>query len=201
MERVRHRAAPHGPGSHSCWLAVQGLIAILIGGLAMAFPTITVLTLAFLLGVGLLTLGAAGLLVRNRAPDRAGRRGVVFAAVSAVAGLLCLARPLVGVLALLSGLVLWFFVVGVNDLVHAVLEDRHRVWNTVIGGVSVGIALALATHPDAAAVSVALLAGLGFVVRGAIDLGLAIALRRAGRRARRNPHDSINRSDRRRDPL
>ena len=32
-----------------------------------------------------------------------------------VAGLLCLAR--------LFGLVLWFFAVGVNDLVHAVLEE------------------------------------------------------------------------------
>jgi hypothetical protein len=37
----------------------------------------------------------------------------------------------------------------------------------------------LATHPDAAVESLALLAGLGFVLRGALDIGLAIALRRA----------------------
>ncbi|HTK61149.1 MAG TPA: DUF308 domain-containing protein [Pseudonocardia sp.] len=186
-ERVRHRAVVRRRGSHSWWLAAQGLVAITIGLLAVAFPTITVLALAILLGLGLMVLGMTGLLVRGRSPAGARTRGAVFAGVSVGAGLLCLARPLVGVLALLFGLVLWFFAVGVNDLVHAVLDQRHRVWNAAIGGVSLGVALALATHPAAAVASVALLAGLGFLVRGAFDIGLAAALRRA---ARGTPTDS-----------
>jgi len=163
-------------GGHGGWLAVQGLIAVAVGVLAIAFPDVTVLALAFLLGTGLSVLGLVGILVRGRAPSYARWRGTVFAVVSVVAGLLCLARPLVGVLAVLFGLVLWFFAVGVNDLVHAVLEHRHRVWNTVIGGVSLAVALALVTHPDAAVASVAVVAGLGFVVRGALDIGLAVHL-------------------------
>lgn len=160
-------------------------MAVTIGAVAVAFPTVTVLVLALLLGLGLLTLGAAGLFVRGRSPAGSRARDGVFAGVSLVAGLLCLARPLVGVLALLFALVLWFFAVGVNDLVHAVLEQRHRVWNAAVGAVSLGVALALATHPDAAVASVALLAGLGFLVRGALDIGLAAALRRAARGPRR----------------
>lgn len=194
MERVRHRAETSFLGRQSRWLAVQGVLGVLIGLLAVAVPTATVLTLAFLLGVGLLTLGAVGALRCTRLPSGDRSRSAAFAAVSVVAGLLCLIRPVVGVLALLFGLVLWFFGLGINDLVHAVLDERRRVWNAVLGTLSLGVAIGLATHPDAAVASLALLAGCGFLLRGALDISLAIALgrldNRLGHTASAPPTDS-----------
>jgi uncharacterized membrane protein HdeD (DUF308 family) len=163
------------------WLAASGVIGIVIGVLALFFPGATILTAAVFLGVGLIVQGIVEIAAAIRAGAGAAGRGwlVAFGVLALVAGVLVLFRPGAGVLILVWGLILWFVIAGVNDLVAAASLREHRGWNIAMGAISLIVALALLFSPGTAVGVLALFIALGFILRGALALGLALTMRRS----------------------
>ncbi len=163
------------------WVAASGVIGILIGVLALFFPGVTILSAAVFLGIGLVFQGIAEIAAAIRAGEGAAGRGwlVAFGVLALAAGVLVLFVPGSGVLVLVWGLILWFAVAGVNDLVAAASTREPRGWTIAMGSISLIAAMALLFSPGTAVGVIALFIALGFIVRGGAALGLAMAMRRS----------------------
>jgi uncharacterized membrane protein HdeD (DUF308 family) len=165
------------------WIMASGVIGLFVGILALLFPVVTVIFAAIVLGIGLLVQGILEIGVAWRAETGSTGRGwlAAFGILALVAGILVLFRPGAGVVALAWGLILWFIIVGIHDLIVAGSEREHRAWNIVLGILSLIVALILLFSPSTAVGTIAVIVALGFLLRGAADVGLALSMRRSAR--------------------
>lgn len=163
------------------WVLADGILGVVVGLLALVFPGVTVLVLAILLGLALVISGVleatVALRVRHGAP---GRWWVLtFGVLTAIAGILVLFFPGTGVAVMVVGLLVWFVSAGVNDLLVAARSREHRGWNVAMGVLALLAAVILLFNVGTAVGAIAVLAGLGFLLRGGSEIGLALSLRRA----------------------
>ena len=163
------------------WILADGILGVIVGIFALAFPGATVLLLALFLGFGLVISGViettAALRVQHGAPGR--WWVVIFGIITVLAGIFVIFHPGAGVVILVVGLLLWFLFAGINDLFVASRTAEHRGWNIAMGVLALLAFVILLFNLSAAIGTVALLAGLGFLLRGASEIGLALSLRRA----------------------
>ena len=165
------------------WILADGILGVIVGLIALVFPIATVLVLAIFLGLGLLISGiieaTVALRVQHGAPGR--WWVVIFGVMTALAGILVLFRPATGIVIMVVGLLLWFLFAGINDLFVAARSREHRGWNIAMGVLALLAAVILLFNFEAAVGTIALLAGFGFLLRGASEIGLALSLRRVAR--------------------
>ena len=163
------------------WILADGILGVIIGLFALLFPGATVILLALFLGIGLVISGiievTTALRVQHGAPGR--WWVIVFGVITVLAGIFVIFRPGAGVAILVVGLLLWFLFAGINDLFVASRTSEHRGWNIAMGVLALLAFVILLFNLAAAIGTVALLAGLGFLLRGASEIGLALSLRRS----------------------
>lgn len=172
-----------GRAHDSRHLVVLGGIDVVAGVIALAWPGVTVVVLALIFGLMLLLAGVVALGIGS-VVRRAGGSPVatwVIGGIGVVAGLICIFHPGAGVWAIVLGCSLWFLLTGVGDLLVAAASPAHRVWFGVLGVLSIAAAVILLVHPGVAVVTVALVAGIAFLVRGAGELTLGLRMRRVTR--------------------
>jgi len=172
------RRASNGWG----WILASGILGLLIGVVALLAPLWATLFAAFALGIGLIVQGGLEIGVAIRAGTGATGRGwlVAFGVLALVAGVLVLFQPGGGILVLAWGIILWFVIAGVHDLLVAASQREHRLWNLVLGVLSLVVAFILLVSPGTAVGLIAVMVALGFLFRGAMDVGLALSMRRTG---------------------
>ena len=83
--------------------------------------------------------------------------------------------------AIVFGVALWFLVAGVNELFAGFYLREHRLWNLVVGAITIVLGIVMIAVPGLALSTAAVLAGIFFLVRGIGEIGLAANLRRVGR--------------------
>jgi uncharacterized membrane protein HdeD (DUF308 family) len=165
------------------WLVgLLGLLAVAAGVLAIVYPDITLLALGLIVGVYLVFAGAAYVSLATIENQTAGGRALRFIVgfLSILAGLICLVRPGAGVLALLIALSFWFILTGVADLARALDVREHRVISVVLGIVSIAAGVIIVANPDIGLATLALLAGIGLIVRGTVEVVAAGWMYRLG---------------------
>jgi uncharacterized membrane protein HdeD (DUF308 family) len=162
------------------WLFVLvGAIAIVAGVLALAYPDITLRALGIIIGAYLLIWGIFTL-AAGFSPGASVSLGVVRVLVGFVgimAGLVCLVRPGASLLALLIAFSFWFILVGIADLVRALEGAENRGWIGLLGTLSVVAGVIILANPDIGLTTLALLVGLGLLVRGTLEIVLGFTLR------------------------
>jgi uncharacterized membrane protein HdeD (DUF308 family) len=163
------------------WILASGIVGIIIGVLVLFFPGAAIISAAVILGIGLVVQGIVEIVAAIRAGAGAAGRGwlVAFGVLALFAGILVLFVPGSGVVVLVWGVILWFAVAGVNDLVAAASTREHRGWNIAMGVLSLIVALSLLVSPGTAVGLLAVFIALGFILRGAVAIGLAMAMRRS----------------------
>jgi uncharacterized membrane protein HdeD (DUF308 family) len=166
------------------WLVgLLGVLAIAAGVLAIVYPNITLLALGLIVGIYLVIAGASYIgLATVESPTSAGGRVLryIVGFLSILAGLICLVRPGAGVLALLIALSFWFIITGVADLARALDVREHRVIAIILGVVSIAAGVVVVANPDIGLATLALLAGIGFIVRGTVEVMAAGLMYRLG---------------------
>jgi len=160
-------------------VALLGALSIAAGVLALAYPDITLLVLGLIVGINLVFIGAVWISLATIEIHTEGGRVLRFIVgfLAILAGLVCLVRPGAGVLALLIALSFWFIVTGVADLARAMDEREHRVIAAVLGVVGIAAGVIIVANPDIGLTTLALLAGIGFIVRGTVELMAALYMR------------------------
>ena len=162
------------------WLVgLLGLLSVVAGVLALAYQHITLLVLGLIVGINLVLIGAAWVGLATVEDQTAGGRvlRMLVGFLAILAGLVCLVRPGAGVLVLLIALAFWFIMTGVADLARALEEREHRVIAAVLGVISIAAGIVIVGNPDIGLTTLALLAGIAFIVRGTAELMAAMYIR------------------------
>ena len=169
--------------SLSASLRWRGLLAIVIGIVAVAWPGITVGAFVVLFAV-FAFIAAFSDAARAFASDRAGPvvGWLLLALLSLAAGVVALVWPGPTALVLTIWIAIWAFVTGVVEVVMAFGQGEtageRAMW--ALGGlISVALGIVLFIRPDIGAVSLATVFGLFSIVYGISALVLSSRAREA----------------------
>jgi uncharacterized membrane protein HdeD (DUF308 family) len=156
---------------HTWWIPmVVGLISLACGIAALAWPDVTLLALALIAGVNITVLSAfvvGEAIAEREAQDKTLR--IVLGVLGVIAGLIVMRRPGETLLVIILAVGIWLVLDGIVDVVHAIVNPRgHRALMIAGGLIDFGVGVALLVWPKLGLGTVAVLVGLGFVVRGVV---------------------------------
>lgn len=165
------------------WLfLLRGVLAILFGIAAIAWPGMTLLTLAIIFGVYAIIDGVMSLMAAVRGDGRMPRWWLTVVGIAGVlAGLIAIFWPDITVLLLITFMGAWFVIRGIFEIIGAFALRREidNEWTLVLGGVvSVLFGLIILIAPGGGALALAWLIGTIAIVGGIMFIGLALRLRR-----------------------
>jgi uncharacterized membrane protein HdeD (DUF308 family) len=165
------------------WPAIFGVISIVAGVLALAWPGPTLIVLAVLFGIELIVWGIfrlVGAVTFGEAGAGARTLWAILGVLSLVLGFYALRHIEITVLALGLLLGIFWLVDGVTLIISGV-EYRgmpSRGWTIFSGILSVIAGLILLVWPAISVLTLAILAGIWLLVIGFMQLGIAFQLRR-----------------------
>jgi uncharacterized membrane protein HdeD (DUF308 family) len=159
----------------------EGIVLVLLGIGAIIVPPIAGLAVTLLLGWLFLTGGIFGLVVTYWAREMPGFWWSLFsAALSVLAGLILIARPMAGLLTLTVVLTAFFVLEGIASIMFALDHKRELTgrWGWVVAAGVFDLLIAmmiLAGLPGSAAWAIGLLVGINMVFGGSSLIGMALA--------------------------
>ncbi|MFL5821552.1 MAG: HdeD family acid-resistance protein [Solirubrobacteraceae bacterium] len=172
-----------GPWTGSRWwvLVVIGALSIVAGVIAVVLPGLTLIVLGIVFGANLLIWGTLTLVSAFDAHLGVAHSvlAVIVGVLGALAGLVCLVHPGVGIVALLLAMSFWFILTGIADLVRAIHLPEGRLLSLLLGVVGIAAGVIIVSNPGIGLATLALLAGVGFIVRGLLEVAAGLALRRS----------------------
>jgi uncharacterized membrane protein HdeD (DUF308 family) len=163
-------------------LLVLGVLTLLLGILVLAWPGSTLRVLGVLAGIWMLVAGVIRIVsafVRGQGVGRQVLSGIV-GVVLVLGGLACLRDVATSLVALALLVSLSWMLSGIAEIVMA--ADAHgssRTWLLVLGVLSAVLGLIFLFYPGLSLFALVLTTGIGFIAIGAVQVVLAITMRRA----------------------
>ncbi|NAT10586.1 hypothetical protein C4E22_03430 [ANME-1 cluster archaeon AG-394-G06] len=158
-------------------MAAEGIIALIIGALILAWPGLTLVTLTWIVGIFVLLAGICALIALIG--SHKGQRGVLIAGglLGIILGCIFLAWPIDSTAVLLWLLMIWLVLYGIYRIVHAIRqppEDHSRWLDICLGIISLVVGVILIAIPMLEGLEVlALLLGIYAVIAGILLICLA----------------------------
>jgi uncharacterized membrane protein HdeD (DUF308 family) len=168
-------------------LIVRGVLAVIVGILAIVWPGITVLALVILFAV--YAFMDAGLQAVQAFSSRTAGPVIghlLLSLIDIAAGVVAIAWPGSTALVLVIVVAAWAFVSGIFELAAAFQSGETagtRAMFILAGIVSIAFGVVLAARPSVGAVTIALLFGLYSLIIGTTEIVLGIDIRRGGKAA------------------
>ena len=149
-------------------LMAAGAISLIAGLLAIAYPDITLLALAIFAGINLIVLSGLSLVDAFDSEVDSGARALaaVLGVLGLIAGLVVLRRPSESLLAILLVLGIWLVVSGAVSFFRAFQDVAGRAPRMLVALCEIVLGILILALPDLSLKTVAVLAGIGFVLRG-----------------------------------
>ena len=172
--------------SSAGWIMIAaGAISILAGVLAIAYPDITLLVLAIFTGVNLIVLSAVSLVDAFHSDPDGGSRAMsaILGVLGLIAGLVVLRRPGETLLVLVLAIGIWLVVSGTVHFFRAFEDLEDRALRLLVAISEIVLGALILCLPDLSLRTVALLAGISFLLRGALAVWAGWQLRKAGHSA------------------
>jgi uncharacterized membrane protein HdeD (DUF308 family) len=169
-----------GARSSGSILIAAGAISIIAGILAIAYPDITLLAFAIFAGVNLVILSVLSIVDAFDTAADGGVRALaaVLGVLGLIAGLVVLRRPGESLLALLLVLGIWLVVSGAVSFFRSFADIEGRALRMLVALCEIVLGVLILALPDLSLKTVAILAGIGFVLRGALAVYTGFLLRR-----------------------
>ena len=162
-------------------LALLGLVSLVAGILAIAYPDVTLLAIGLIFGIYLLMAGVFELVEAIVGDAESRALAAIVGVVGIVAGLVCLRRPGESLLALVVVLGIYLIVIGIAHLVIAFALPENRGWAVVGALADLVLGILILALPKESVTTLAVLFGISLIVRGAIALVGAFQLRKVKR--------------------
>jgi uncharacterized membrane protein HdeD (DUF308 family) len=163
-------------------LLLRGIAAIIFGGLALAWPGMTLVTLILFYGAYVLVDGVLAIVAAIAGGTLAPRWWLaVVGLLGIAAGLLTFMMPGLTALVLLYFIAGWAIATGVFQIIGAI-KLRHEIdneWLLILGGiVSVLFGGAMFAAPGAGALALVTVIGIYAVIIGALLVALSLRLKK-----------------------
>jgi uncharacterized membrane protein HdeD (DUF308 family) len=172
------------------WTLTAGLLAIVLGGIVLAWPGPTILVASTLFGVYLLLTGFIGLFMAFTLPRSAAMRVLLFisGALSVVLAILSFRHfgDSYAVLLLSLWIGIGFIFQGISAIAGVIGESNlpGRGWYVVLGIASVIAGLVVLAWPFDSIVVLVLVAGVWLVVLGGVQIIQSFQIRKDARTIR-----------------
>ena len=171
--------------STSTQLILLGILAIIVGIIALAWPGATILALVILFAIWAFTDSVLQF-IRMASSTGAGPAvgHLLLALIDIAAGIVALVRPAPTALFLVLVVAIWAFVGGFFEIFAAFQSGETagtRVLFVLAGLVSILFGVVLFARPGVGAVTLALLFGLFALIYGVSQIVYGIELRHSGR--------------------
>jgi uncharacterized membrane protein HdeD (DUF308 family) len=176
-------------GRHWIWLLSFGILTVIAGVAAVAWPGPTVIAIAVLFGIQLIVVGLFQFFGAFAGSDLTGGVRVLNAVLGLLAfvvGLYAIRHVLVSVVALALLLGIFWVINGFVEIFGALAhrESAHRAWSGFMGVLSILAGLVVLSYPGISLVTLALVLGVWLIIYGVMEIGLAFRVRSALGRVR-----------------
>jgi uncharacterized membrane protein HdeD (DUF308 family) len=180
--------------STSTSLILLGVLSVIVGIIAIAWPGVTIAALVILFAIYAF-VGAGLQATRAFSSATAGPVAghLLLGLINLAAGVVALAWPGPTALVLVWVVSIWALTAGFAEIVAAFASGESagtRALFTVTGLVSVAFGVVLAARPDIGAVTLALLFGLYSLIYGVSEIVLGVQMRQTGRTVRQVLHQA-----------
>jgi uncharacterized membrane protein HdeD (DUF308 family) len=165
------------------WLVMAaGAISIVVGLLAIAYPDITLKLLAIFGGINLIMMSVLSLIDAFSRHSDGGSKALsaVLGVLSLIAGLLLLRRPGETLLVLLLIFGIWLVVSGAVHFFRSFDQLDGRAPRMLVALCEIVLGVVILSVPEPSLRTIAVIAGIGFVLRGAMAVYAGWQLRRVG---------------------
>jgi uncharacterized membrane protein HdeD (DUF308 family) len=167
-------------------LIVRGILAVIVGVIAIAWPGVTVLALVVLFAIyAFIDAGLQASRAFGSAAAGPVLGHLLLALVGVAAGLVALAWPDITAMALTIVVAVWAYFAGFFEIWAAFQDDEKAGMRAmfIIGGLlSIAFGVVLSSRPDIGAVTLALLFGLFSLAIGVMQIVVGVDARRGSRK-------------------
>jgi uncharacterized membrane protein HdeD (DUF308 family) len=176
-------------GRNWIWLLAFGILTLLAGVAAVAWPGPTVIAIAVLFGIQLVIAGIFQFVNAFASSDLTGGvrvLGAVLGLFALIVGLYAIRHVLVSVVALALLLGIFWVVNGFVEIFNA-LADRdypNRGWTGFMGVLSILAGIVVLAYPGISLVTLALMLGIWLIIYGVMEIAAAFRVRSAMGRVR-----------------
>ena len=175
-------------GRHWGWVLFFGVITVVLGILALAWPGHTLIAIAVVFGVQLVVMGIFRFVASFAYPDLSGGTRVLYAllgVLSLIIGLYALRHVLITIVALALLLGIFWVVNGTTELFTAISqrELRGRGWNIFSGILGIIAGIILLVYPAISVLTLAIVVSIWLIVYGMMLISVAFQTRSLARRA------------------
>lgn len=172
-------------GRHWGWVLGFGIVTVIVGIAALAWPGRTLVVVAVLFGIQLIVMGIFRFASAIASDDLTGGSRVLLAllgVLSLIIGLYAVRHVLITLLALAVLLGIFWIVSGAVELFMALShrEMRHRGWNSVLGAISVLAGIVVLAIPGISLLVLAVVLSVWLVVLGVMQISIAVRIRSLG---------------------
>jgi uncharacterized membrane protein HdeD (DUF308 family) len=149
------------------WLLLLiGALSIAAGVIVIAKPSNSLSVLAVVAGIFVLLDGIFEIAYSLRRGNENRGAVAVLGVLSAIIGIMLIRHPINGVTAVALLLGLWLVAVGIIRFVAAFETHERRGWNLVVAAVEVIAGIVIVANPHIGFATLALIAGIAFIVNG-----------------------------------
>lgn len=164
-------------------LVVRGALALVFGGLAIAWPISTAITLAILFGIWALVDGFGSLAQATR-PGKPSMRvaSAAMGVIALVAAFFAIFSPAVSAVALTWILGIWLIFRGILEVVMSFSDSRPTSRGLMLLSAALDFLLGIlfALNPGAGAVAIAVLLGIAALAWGIVFITVGLMVRKRG---------------------
>jgi uncharacterized membrane protein HdeD (DUF308 family) len=175
-------------GRHWGWVLFFGVITVVLGILALAWPGHTLIAIAVVFGVQLVVMGVFRFVASFAFPDLSGGTRVLYAllgVLSLIIGLYALRHVLITIVALALLLGIFWVVNGTTELFTAISQRElpNRGWNIFSGILGIIAGVILLVYPAISVLTLAIVVSIWLIVYGMMLISVASQMRSLARRA------------------
>ena len=165
-------------------IVVLGVLSVILGLLAIAYPGATIVTISIFFAAWLFVSGIFYLISSFTRDGDTGSRvlSAILGVLSIIVGWALLRTPFQSVEVFIFVIGIFFLIQGVMTFIGAFARKAGRNWGIASGLLGIIAGLIVLTYPISSAVTLALIAGIWLVILGVMQVVAGIQLRNAGTR-------------------
>jgi uncharacterized membrane protein HdeD (DUF308 family) len=168
-------------GRHWGWLLFFGILMVVAGVFAVAWPGPTVIVLAVLFGIQIIVSGIFSFINAFAVDESGGMRvwHVILGILGIVIGLYAVRHIIVSVVALALLIGIYWVAYGISQLYNAIADKGapNRGWMGFIGALSVVAGVIVFIWPGISLVTLAFVLGFWLIVYGIMEIAVAFRVR------------------------
>ena len=159
-----------------------GIVTVLLGIIALAWPGRTLIVVAVLFGAQLIVMGIFRFVNAIATDELPGSSRVLLAllgVLSLIVGLYAVRHLLVTLFALVVLLGIFWVVSGAIELFMALShrDMSQRGWTAIMGGISVVAGIIVLAYPSISLLVLAVLLSIWLIIFGVMEISIAVRLR------------------------